>query len=452
MKSWFALLLLLGAFPAEAQLSLQKVCLDKRERLCAWQANPQAEQSIVLVHGLNGSAVDDWRAQIELLSQTHHVLAIELPGFDEENGVASSYSMRFFSDLIRRFTSRYIGSDYDLVGHSMGGVIALRHALYYQDEVKRLVLVDVAAVLHRISYTREMVGHWSRGDTSERSGFSAFLEKVTMQFISTGEKLPGTSDSANEVLLQYVTDPRALASMQLVRQDFSGQLSGMWVPTLLIWGEDDHIAPLRTGYTLNARLPNARLRIIPGARHVPMREQPEPFNQALLSFLQADGAAPDKAQSYLPPAGVNDATRVVQCRDQSDQIYEGDFARIELRSCDRVVIRNARVKSLKVQSSRISVQHSRIGGTGTAVALEAYGADVKITASQLEGEMVMRLSGSRMDLAGTILNSGPRAIKVDNGSALVFSLSELQSSGSTRYLHGFLELVREVYPPVSHRQ
>ncbi|HEY9148680.1 MAG TPA: alpha/beta hydrolase [Gammaproteobacteria bacterium] len=449
MKYWFALLLLLGAFPVEAQLSLQQVCLDERERLCAWQANPQANQSVVLVHGLNGSAVEDWRAQIEMLSQSYHVLAIELPGFDDESGEASSYSMAFFSDLIRRFTSRYVGSDYALVGHSMGGVIALRHALYYQDEVKRLVLVDVAAVLHRISYTREMVGHWARRGTSERSGFSAILEKLTMKFISTGESLPGTNDSANEILLQHVTDPRALASMQLVRQDFSGQLPGMWVPTLLIWGEEDRIAPLRTGYTLNARLPNARLHIIPGAHHIPMREQPKAFNSTLLAFLQADSAAPNQGRSYLPSRGESESSRVVKCQEQSDQVYEGDFARIELRSCDRVVIRNARVRSLKVQNSRISVQHSHIGGAGTTMALEAYGADVKITASHLEGEIPLRLSGSRMDLAGTTMVSGSHAIKVDSGSELVFSLSELQTSGITRYLHGFFELAREVFPPAA---
>jgi pimeloyl-ACP methyl ester carboxylesterase len=442
MTRWLPLLLLL--FPpllaAAVPPSLQQVCLDDTEGVCAWQANPGAEQAVVLVHGLNGSAIHDWKAQLALLAETYHVLAIELPGFDGESGDPARYSVGYFSEVIRRFSERYIGHRYYLVGHSMGGAIALRHALYYPDEIQRLVLVDVAGVLQRVSFSREIVGHWARGGTGEHAGLAGFLEKMTMKFVATGEEQHGSDESANEAMLGYSRDPRTLASLQLVRQDFSGQLVGMTVPTLLIWGEEDPIAPLRTGYALNARLPNARLHILAAAKHMPMRERPDAFNRKLLDFLRADGAMPGDEVQYRIPAAGNDSTRVANCHDSDGGVYEGDYARLELRGCERVVIRNARIKTLKAYHSRISVLNSYIGGSGVDTAMETVGADVKVTASHLRGATALGVSGSRIDIAGSTLCASTSAVRAVRGSDLVFSISELRTPGGRRYLHGFYEL------------
>lgn len=450
MNKWSLLLWWMLAPAALLAQPLQQVCLDETLRICAWEANRGAASSVVLVHGLNGSAVKDWKSQIELLAQSYHVLAIELPGFKQKDGEAEDYSMGHFSEIVRLLTRRYISGSYDLVGHSMGGVIALRHALHYPDEVRRLILADAAGVLHRVSYSREMVGNWVRGGAGEHSGLAGFLEKMTLKFTGLAERLPGSNESVNELMLQQATDPQALASMQLVRQDFSGQLKGMWVPTLILWGEDDHIAPLRTGYTLNARLPNARMKIIPGAKHIPMREQPEAFNRAMLAFLQAERVLPGDDQHHRIPGGENHSERVALCEDRSGRIYEGDYKRIELRGCERVVIRNARVGFLKAHNSRLSVLNSAIGRGESKPALEAVGADIKITASQLQGETIMRLSGSRMDLAGSTLIGGKRTITSTSGSELVFSLTELQQGGFSHYLHGFYQLSDSRLVPGHH--
>lgn len=439
---WIALVLMLASSPlfAAQPPSMQQLCLDQEREFCAWEANPEGEQSVVLVHGLNGSATEDWHQQIELLADSYHVLAIELPGFDRESDDASRYSVDYFSEVIRRFTDRYIGGPYYLVGHSMGGAIALRHALFYPDQIRRLVLVDVAGVLHRISYSREIVGHWARGSTGEHSGLSGFLEKMTMKLLAGGENLPGTDESANEVMLNYTKNPQALASMQLVRQDFSGRLLGMNVPTLILWGEDDTVAPLRTAYALNARLPNARLHILSGAGHIPMREQPERFNWQLLAFLQADGAMPGDEQRYRIPRGENTSERVAGCSDENGGVFEGDYARLELRGCERVVIRNARIRELRIYNSRVSLLNSAIGGAGVERPLVAEGADVKVTASHIRGTTAMQLSGSRFDLAGATLCAAGIVVEATGGSDVAFSISEMRTPERREFLHGFYEL------------
>jgi len=439
MKRWLLLFWLFCSpvlYAAEMP-PMQQVCLDAEKQFCAYEANPEAAQAVVLVHGLNGSALRDWQDQLRLLSKRYHVLDIVLPGFDKQNGKPSHYSVPYFSDVIHRFTERYIKPPYDLIGHSMGGAIALRHALYYPDEINRLVLVDVAGVLHRISYSRELVGHWVRGGTGEHSGLAGFLEKMTVKLLSSGEDLPGTENNANDELLRSTNDPHALAAIQLVRQDFSGQLVGLWVPTLLIWGGEDPIAPLRTAYSLDERLPNSRLRIIPGAKHMPMLENSEAFNKALFPFLEADGASPGEDDGNRVPEGESRRERVAVCHDSSDMVYEGDYSRIELRGCERVQIRQARVGELVVHNSRLSILQSNIGGREVETALEAVGADIKVTASRIHGDTALYVSGSRLDIAGSTLYATSNSVRAQSGSTLVFSVSELRvEDGQREYLHG----------------
>lgn len=442
MMRWLAVLVLFFSATgyADEAVPLQQVCLDDKEPICAYEANPDAKQAVVLVHGLNGSALNDWKDQIAILARHYHVLTIELPGFDEQGEDPSHYSVGYFSRVIHRLASRYIRHPYFLVGHSMGGAIALRHALYYPDEVRRLVLVDVAGVLHRISYSRELVGHWARGGNGEHSGLAGFLEKMTVKLLAPGESLPGSGASANDVMIDSTTDPHALAAMQLVRQDFSGQLVGMWVPTLILWGKDDPVAPLRTAYSLDARLPNSRLRVLPDAKHLSMRDQPERFNRELLHFLQADGALPGEDDGYRIPVGEPVSERVAVCHDKSDKVFEGDYARIEMRGCDRIVIRKARVKELVIHNSRVSILQSAVGGEAVKNALEAVGADIKVTASTLHGDTALLLSGSRIDIAGSTLFAGSNSVKAESGSEIVFSVSELRlPDGYREYLHGLFK-------------
>lgn len=443
----FLLLALLSQWTVAGEAhTLRKVCLGDDERFCAYEANPEAPRAVVLVHGLNGSALNDWQDQLALLAQQYHVLAIELPGFDQYEGEAEHYSMGYFSEVVHRFASRYIHHPYILIGHSMGGAIALRHTLYHPEAVSRLVLVDVAGVLHRVVFSRELVGHWARHGAGEHSGLSGFLEKMTI-------KLLGTRSSSSAAMLENTTSPRLLASLQLVDQDFSGQLIGMWVPTLLVWGADDTIAPLRTAYSLNLRLPNSRLKIIPGAAHLPMREQSEIFNRTLLQFLHADRLSPDEDDGYRLPAGGEERGRVAVCRDRSDQVYEGDYARIEMRACERVQIRNARVRELVVNNSRVSILLSEIGDASVDSAITARGADIKVTASLLRGKNVLDLSGSRIDLAGTTLHAGKNSVVVQSGTEVLFSVSELRLPDGTReYLHGVYEFSHQTAGSFSRQQ
>ena len=85
---------------------------------------------------------------------------------------------------------------------------------------------------------------------------------------------------------------RALGSLMVDRRrDEPLRPEEISAPTLILWGEHDRFLPPEAGEELAGRIPNARLELVPSAGHLPLEEQPDYCNRALLAFLGAEGPA-----------------------------------------------------------------------------------------------------------------------------------------------------------------
>lgn len=422
----------------------QRHCLPlaAQQVVCVHEYHPEASETVVLLHGLNGSARDDWETQIELLAREFHVLAVELPGFDDPSKLPEHYSTAYFAEALAQVIKLYASSPVTLIGHSMGGVIALHYALEEPEQLERLVLVSVPGLLHRMSYSRELVGGWAGGETGQHGGFSAFLEKISMKLLAGLEALSGKAQPSDAMLRSMADNPQAMAAMQLSTRDFSATLHQLAMPILLLWGENDRIAPLRTAHTLLARLPDSRLQVFPDVGHVPMTQASEAFNRTLQQFVMAR-RWPERAHARPEtPVLAERSGRVGQCLRQRGVVFEGSYAHIEIHGCEAILIRHARVGSLQVKASRLEIMNSTIGTANRGVALLSQGADIKITASELLGQSVIAAGGSRIDLAGVTLISDRPVLQIGSDTDLLISLSEHREGLAQRYLHNFYRLER----------
>jgi hypothetical protein len=221
-------------------------------------------------------------------------------------------------------------------------------------------------------------------------------------------------------------------------EDLSDALQGITVPTLLLWGEDDRVAPLRTAQVLLSYLPAAQLAVIPGAAHMPMREQPERFNRLLTDYLDGHGAGVTRAAVATAPGGPEVGARTEICRNESDRVYEGRFAALTIISCSGITVTNATIDALTIRSSRVEIENSTIISEG--IALHVSGSDLMITASQLSGESAIYTAGSRLDLAAVRLTGRKYAVQGGRGSSLVFSVSTLDSPLARRPIHEFVKV------------
>lgn len=218
---------------------------------------------VILVHGLAGSS-RWWRRNIEALARHFHVYVIDLVGFGRSQS-QHAFVLNETAEYLREWMDRLGLEEANVIGHSMGGVIAIDLAAQFPERVRRLVLVDVAA----FSFFEGALLHSALG-----------LAK-TLWYLPFGF-LPLLFTDA------FRAGPWTLwkAGRELLTTDIRTALARIAVPTLIVWGEHDATVPVQIGERLKEELPGAELIVIERAGHNPMWDRPETFNRIVVPFLQ----------------------------------------------------------------------------------------------------------------------------------------------------------------------
>lgn len=387
--------------------------------------------TLLLVHGIGDQASATWGGLIEELATDYHVLAVDLPGFGRSEKRNLLYSPQEYATYLRWLADNFTSEPLVLVGHSLGGGVALRFAADYPRQVQRLVLIDVAGILHRQIITRDMLDPNLRGRLSNLP--SGPLERFDDWVGGLITGLPGLPLDmgqilANEALRARVLagDPGRIAALALVQDDFSRTLRTVQAPTFIIWGKEDQVTPLRTGLLLESLLPQASLQVIPGAGHVPMAQQPKRFREALGKAL-VEAPAP-----RVPP--TEPADRIGICQSQQGLSFNGRYDRLEIADCRDIRLVDVHANSVTIRGSRVNIEQGVFRGKGTPLLI----VDSVVVASGLrvEGDTALVVTASRLDLAGVELIGHEAAIQTDELSKIIFSVSQLTSRRGRKFIHG----------------
>lgn len=412
-------------------------------RVCTIQANRGAKTGVILIHGLGGS-VNDWLRTLPALAADFHVVAFDLPGFGLSDKGSQRYSPTRYAHLAQFLAEHYFhDKPYHIVGHSMGGAIALRFAAQHPLRFQRLVLIDAAGILYP-----QVIIKFQAGSMMERASgvwqTRGFAERLSGKLLDQAERL---SISPNDIVSNALGrdfvlrgGPEKIAALGLAGEDFSDAIPAVTEPTLILWGDHDLVAPLRTGKILAARMSHARLEIINDSGHEPMLDQPERLNILIKKHLLASDQ--DLAESYqqvspLPPFA---SERTGSCSGESGQIFEGDYKAIKLRDCSNITIRNARIGQLSAINSRLNIIDSEILGKNEG--LHADNSDITITNGAISGVIAIKAIGSRFDIAGVQLKGTQAAVKGLN-SKFVFSICRINSPHMNGALHTFKSMIDE---------
>ena len=383
---------------------------------------------VVLVHGIGQDGARDWRYVIQELARDHDVWALDLPGFGESDKGNNLYSPERYVRVLEAVVGRRVGRPFVLIGHSMGAAVSLEYAATYPKRVARLILVDMAGVLHRAIFAESM----GRLGVEQATGFypeeGSWVGSVMRRMLAKVEPLAGASAAVlrtAETRQRFLNgDPGAIAGYALVEHDFGRALRAVKAPTLLVWGSEDRIAPMRTAQVALATIPGARLRIIQGVRHEPMTQVPQRFNEIVRDEL--DGRA--GGAQYESPAGAFKSDRVGRCKGVRGRGFSGDYERIELDRCPEAELTGARVGTLVVTDSTVHVLDSQIRD-----GVQATRSRVDITGGVAGGTPPFVMDTSTVDVAGARVDAGD-AVARNIGrerSTLRFSVSEVSRDGGT---------------------
>jgi len=244
--------------------------------------------TIVLVHGFGSQARFDWGNVMLPLSRHHRVLALDQIGWGQSDKPAIDYSIQTFVDFLGEFLRTMKVSHFTLAGESLGGWIAADYTIqalaaantgvYAVPRPDRLILSDAAG--HRS--TRTAAPAQVQGTLEDAAGIAiVFYDKsrVTPEFIREAWAMKMQASDGNT--------QRSLRSNPMVDHETIGdKLDQITIPTLVVWGAEDQIVPLADGQDYAAKIPHARLVVIPESGHAPADEQPDAFMKAVNGFLQ----------------------------------------------------------------------------------------------------------------------------------------------------------------------
>jgi len=395
--------------------------------------------SVVLIHGVGDTGAKDWESLIPLLAEHYHVVAFDLPGFGRSSKQNVLYSPVRYADFVKWVVSRYVKGPFVLIGHSLGGAVALRYAAMSPEGMQRLILIDVAGILHRVTYSEQMMHMKPRQWQSKLPGspidtlndiVRELLEKMDRKSITKYFDRILEDESLRKTVLK--SDPQKIAGLALILEDFSEVIDQVKTPTVVIWGSDDAVAPLRTGKILAGRLPNASLVTLPQCGHVPMVQNLDRFNWIVLHIM-AGGPIPKPIPPSEPQRSLT-TDRIGICTREKEMEFTGNFKRIFVNNCKNVRIVDVTAESIIVSHSEVVIENSRI--IGGNVSLKTDKSELVLTNVTIEGDRAIETSGSRLDLAGVTLLGKKSAVSAKNDSFLIFSVSRVESPLTSCYLHG----------------
>lgn len=270
-------------------------CADLHGERIAYREAGRGEV-VLLLHGMAGSS-DTWQDVIPPLAARYRVIAPDLLGHGRSDKPRTDYSLGAFAAGLRDLLDELGINRVTLVGHSLGGGIAMQFLYQHPEYCRRLVLIssgglgpDVGWILRLLSAPGAelvlpfvapkavlAVGNTLRSWLS-KTRFSSPQAEQTWQAYSSLSDPP--TRSAFLRTLRSVVDYRGQSVSALSRLKLRSEM-----PTQLIWGDRDPIIPIEHGYAVHEARPNSTLTVLPGRGHFPHLEAPAEVAAAIDDFI-----------------------------------------------------------------------------------------------------------------------------------------------------------------------
>jgi pimeloyl-ACP methyl ester carboxylesterase len=226
---------------------------------------------VLLIHGAGGSSTV-WLTTLHRLARLRRTVALDLPGHGRSTGRTATIDD--WVQAIGMTAAALCLGPAVLVGHSLGGVVALAAARAFPDRVAGLALVTTAA---RLEASPRMLLRLE----NEWNGFPRWLEETACASTTPPDvRRRAIVAGLGAEKEQTIADFRALDG-----HDAGPDLAAITCPTLVVVGADDRMVSPRRGEALAAGIPRARL-VTLRAGHYPMHEQPDAFGAALAEFVK----------------------------------------------------------------------------------------------------------------------------------------------------------------------
>lgn len=246
----------------------------------------KSDDTLVFIHGFGGNK-DTWNRLVNALDDRYHFIVIDLPGHGESVSIKTlGYTITQQAERVHIFLKAKHINDFYLLGHSMGGAVALRYIEQHQDNLRALILIDSMGMVQTKSDGVKLV---------ERSDKNPLYDVCTKERLDTllsysVYKPPYIPDIIHEALLLEKCERRDLEKViyeEMYKDvNLSDVAQNIQLPTLILWGDKDRMTHVDDATLFHHTIKGSKLHIFQDTGHVPLLEDPEKTADVIDTFIR----------------------------------------------------------------------------------------------------------------------------------------------------------------------
>lgn len=262
----------------------------------------KGDKTLIFIHGL-GSYLPAWKKNIEVLKSDYRCVALDLPGYPKSSKGDYAYNMTFFADVVVEMITELKLKNPVLVGHSMGGQVAMTAALHSENIIQNLILIDPAgietftekeATILKSVLTPEGVKNTSVEQIKKNFdvNFAAGVTPEDALFMYNDRLYMRDTETEYEHYCNMI--PKCVSGM--LNEPVFERLKDISVPTLILFGEQDYLIPNKylhptlttqqVAESAAAQIAKNQLFMIPNAGHFAMWDNAKMVNAKIQHFLE----------------------------------------------------------------------------------------------------------------------------------------------------------------------
>jgi 2-hydroxy-6-oxonona-2,4-dienedioate hydrolase len=240
------------------------------------------DKNILLMHGLGASA-ERWEFVLPEFSKNYRVVVPDLIGFGYSDKPLVDYTTEFFTDFLSSFLNKIKIKKTNIIGSSLGGQITVEYTSKNQDSVENLVLVSPSGIMKHSTpaldaYVMAALYPDSEGAKNAFQMMAGPRQQVDPRIIENfveRMKLPNAKMAFMSTLL-------GLKNAETITKS----LMKITIPTLIIWGEDDPVIPIKYADEFVSSIQDCRFYMMDNCGHTPYVDDPSTFTKLVLDFLE----------------------------------------------------------------------------------------------------------------------------------------------------------------------
>ena len=241
----------------------------------------KSKKNLLLIHGLGASA-ERWEHVIPNFAKNYRVIVPDLIGCGQSDKPTVDYTTSYLSEFIKKFLSHIGINKVAIIGSSLGGQIAAEFASRNNDIVEKLVLVSPSGIMKHTTPALDayiMAALYPNDETAQHAfemmSVDKHIDEITIKGFVKRMKLPNAKMAFMSTLL-------GLKDAEVISQ----KLSSINLPTLIIWGENDPVIPIKYASSFVTGINDCRFIKMLGCAHTPYVEMPDKFYKLVYDFLK----------------------------------------------------------------------------------------------------------------------------------------------------------------------